>query len=474
VLFSRRRHLLSFELNDSPNPNLLPGLNSWVHYSVRIFEICRAVHNPDYSPGGTSRPKGENMPVSDSTAGSNAVKISGLVEHYTKTLQGRGYGPLATHAYKRAVEHFIAWSAPDSDCVEIGEAPIRRFIDEHLGDCSCACRPQRGRVTALSALRHLQAILRATGSIPPAPPSFPIFIISELRDYCDFANDVCGLSPATLISRRQWIGRFLTHIFPSGGLDFSRLGLKGIRDFFATQCQGYQPGSTQVVASSVRSYLRFRALRHADPVEALLAAIPRAARWRLASLPEYLNQEELARLMSAFEQVDPQRQRDHAIVRCLVDLGLRSFEVAALRLEDIDWKNATLTIRVGKSRRADVLPLPAVTGHAIANYLHKARPATESRAVFVRHRAPLDVPVDAGVIRSVVRQAAARSGLAGRLHGPHRLRHSAATRMLQGGATLKEIADVLRHRSLDTTAIYAKVDLTRLSAIAQPWPGGVA
>jgi len=414
------------------------------------------------------------MPVSDSTAGPNAVKIFGLVEHYTKTLQGRGYGPLATHAYKRAVEHFVAWSAPEADWVEIGEAPIRRFIDEHLGDCSCAGRPQRGKVTALSALRNLQTILRATGSISAAPPSFPAFIISELRDYCDFANDVCGLAPATLISRRQWIGRFLTHIFPSRGLDFLRLGPKDVRDFFATQCQGYQPGSTQVVASSVRSYLRFRALRHADPVEALLAAIPQAARWRLASLPEYLSQEELARLMSAFERADPQRQRDHAIVRCLVDLGLRSFEVAALRLEDIDWKNATLTIRVGKSRRADVLPLPAVTGHAIANYLHKSRPATESRAVFVRHRAPLDVPVDAGVIRSVVRQAAARSGLAGRLHGPHRLRHSAATRMLQGGATLKEIADVLRHRSLDTTAIYAKVDLTRLSAIAQPWPGGVA
>jgi hypothetical protein len=162
------------------------------------------------------------MPVSESTAGPNAVKTSGLVEHYTKTLQRRGYGPLATHAYKRAVEHFIAWSAPDSDCIEIEEAPIRRFVDKHLGDCSCAGRPQRGKVTALAALRHLQAILRATGSIPPAPPSFPIFIISELRDYCDFANDVCGLAPATLISRRQWIGRFLTYIFPSGGLDFSR------------------------------------------------------------------------------------------------------------------------------------------------------------------------------------------------------------------------------------------------------------
>ena len=414
------------------------------------------------------------MPFLYSTAVPDAVKIPGLVELYTRTLQRRGYRPPATHAYKRAVEHFIAWSAPDSDCVEIGEAPFRRFLEEHLSDCNCAGRPQRGKVTALSALRHLQAILRAAGKIPPVPPRFSTFVISELQDYCDFANDVCGLAPATLVSRRQWIGRFLTHIFPFGGLKFSRLGPKTVRDFFAAQCQGYQPGSAQVVASSVRSYLRFRALRHADPVEGLMAAIPQAARWRLASLPEYLSQEELARLMSAFERADPQRQRDHAIVRCLVDLGLRSFEVAALRLEDIDWKNATLTVRVGKSHRVDVLPLPAVTGHAIACYLHKARPATESRAVFVRHRAPLDAPVDAGVIRSVVRQAAARSGLAGRLHGPHRLRHSSATRMLQGGATLKEIADVLRHRSLDTTAIYAKVDLTRLSAIAQPWPGGAA
>jgi len=128
------------------------------------------------------------MPVSDSTATPNAVKIPGLVEHYTTTLQRRGYGPLATHAYKRAVEHFIAWSAPESDCVEVGEAPFRRFLDEHLSDCTCAGRPQRGRVTALSALRHLQAILRATGSIPPVPPSFPSFV-SELQAYGDFAND---------------------------------------------------------------------------------------------------------------------------------------------------------------------------------------------------------------------------------------------------------------------------------------------
>jgi integrase/recombinase XerD len=412
------------------------------------------------------------MSIADSTARPNAVEISGLAELYTTTLESRGYRPAAIHAYMRAVEHFIAWSAPNSDYVEIEEASIRRFLDEHLDGCDCPGRPQRGKVTALSALRHLLTILRAIGRIPLAPPSFPDFIISELRDYCDYAADVCGLAPATLTSRRQWIGRFLAYLFPAGGIEFSRLGSKQIRDFFAAQCQGYLPGSAQVVASSVRSYLRFRALRHTDPVAALMAAIPTAARWRLDSLPQYLGQEELAKLMLAFEQVEPQRQRDYAIVRCLVDLGLRSCEVAALRLDDVDWENGTLTVRVSKSHRADVLPLAAVTGQAIANYLHKARPTTESRAVFVRHRAPLDIPVDASVILSVVRQAAARSGLAGRLRGPHRLRHSAATHMLHGGATLKVIADVLRHRSLDTTAIYAKVDLTRLSAIAQPWPGG--
>lgn len=402
----------------------------------------------------------------------NLVQIRGLVNLYTSTLEHRGYRPTAIDAYKGAIEHFLAWSAPHADSIEIGEASIRRFVDEHLPGCDCPGRHQRGKVTTLSALRRLLAILRAAGLLPPAPSSFPDFIDSELQTYCDYAADVGGLAPATLISRRQWIGRFLAHFFTAGDLVFSRLGPKQIRDFFTTQCHGYKPGTAQVVASSVRSYLRFRAVRYADPVESVMAAVPTAARWRLASLPEYLSQPELVKLMSVFEQGGPQRQRDYAIVRCLVDLGLRSFEVAALRLDDIDWKTGTVTVRVSKSQRADLLPLPAVTGQAIADYLLEARPATESRAIFVRHRAPLDAPVDASVIRSVVRRAAARSDLSSRLHGPHRLRHSAATRMLQGGATLKEIADVLRHRSLDTTSIYAKVDWTRLSAIAQPWPGG--
>ncbi len=410
------------------------------------------------------------MHSSRSTATPNAVDVRSLIRLYVTTLEARGYRPSAIWGYRGALKHFLSWAVADR--LEISKAAVRRFLNGHLADCKCRGRVQRGIVTIRSALNHLLTILGETRLASEV--TFPAHVDTELRAYCDYASDICGLAPATLISRRQWIGRFLVHQFPKGNINVLRLSPKRIQDFFTSRCQGYRPGTAQVVASAVRSYLRFRSLRHADRVDSLLAAVPSAACWRLATLPQYLEADELASLMAGFDRKLPQRQRDYAIVRCLVDLGLRACEVAALGLDDIDWKNGILTVRTGKSQRSDVLPLPSATGRAIAEYLHKARPATESRAVFVRHRAPLHLPVNASVIRSVVRQAAVRSGLAHRLHSPHRLRHTAATRMLHRGASLKQIADILRHRSLDTTAIYAKVDVPRLATIAQPWPGGAA
>ena len=413
------------------------------------------------------------MRQSESALKPHAVEVRGLVRRYATTLEASGYRPSVVKAYCSAVEHFLSWASPDNACLEMSQAVVRRFLNEHLADCQCQGRVQRGTVTVRPALNRLLAMCSELGQLA-SEAKFPPHVEAELWEFCRYAADVCGLAPATLVSRRQWIGRFLTDQFPKHRVELGRLRPKHIRDFFTGQCRAYRPGTAQVVACAVRSYLRFRSVQYADAVESLLAAVPSAAHWRLASLPDFLDANELHALLNAFDRMRPQQQRDYAIVRCLVDLGLRSCEVAALRLDDIDWKTGALTIRTGKAQRADVLPLPSSTGQAIAEYLHQARPVTESRAVFVRHRAPLDAPVNASVIRSVVRQAAARSGLANRLPGPHRLRHSAATRMLQGGATLKEIADILRHRSLDTTAIYAKVDVPRLAAIAQPWPGGAA
>jgi integrase len=222
------------------------------------------------------------------------------------------------------------------------------------------------------------------------------------------------------------------------------------------------------MGGALRCYLRFRDLA-GDPVGGLIAAIPSAAHWRLATLPDVLSQTEVEQLLKSFDGPLPSAKRAYAMVRCLADLGLRASEAAHLQLDDIDWRAGTLRLAKGKSRRVDILPLPPETGRAIAEYLRTERPLTANRAVFVRHVAPYDEPIAAGVVRRAVREAYRRCGWT--RSRVHTLRHSVASRLLQQGTPLKEIADILRHRSLDTSAIYAKVDTNRLAAVALPWPG---
>jgi integrase len=160
------------------------------------------------------------------------------------------------------------------------------------------------------------------------------------------------------------------------------------------------------------------------------------------------------------------------MVRCALDLGLRSREIATLGLDDIDWQAGTIILRRTKSRREDTLPLPPTTGQAIVDYLLHERPPSASRAVFVRRIAPCDRPLGADCVRKTIRQAYARAGLP--YTRSHLLRHTMASGLLASGSSLKEVADVLRHRSLNTTLIYAKLDSRNLTAVALPWPGGAA
>jgi hypothetical protein len=153
-------------------------------------------------------------------------------------------------AYRSALEHFIAWAAPDNGRLEVTESAVRRFVNEHLADCKCAGRVQRGEVTARSALNHLLTILAGIGRWAPEV-KVSAHIDTELRRFCAYASDVCGLAPMTLVSRRQWIGRFLADQFPKGGIDFSRLRPKHIRDFFRTK-----PRTSTVFGLAVDSQLR--------------------------------------------------------------------------------------------------------------------------------------------------------------------------------------------------------------------------
>jgi integrase len=322
------------------------------------------------------------------------------------------------------------------------------------------------------ALAHLLHVLRVDGRISGPQALVPHPIQDELERFNAHLDAVCGLAPATRTSRRMWVGKFLVDRFGSTPVELDRIKPGDIVEFMVRPTNRYKPGTAQVLGCALRSYLRFRALNCGDRVEALVAAVPRIAQWRLATVPKHLTSDQIARFLGAFDRHNASGQRAYAMARCLLDMGLRAGEVAAMQLDDLNWREGTLIIGRGKSRRADVLPLPVPTGRAIIQYLRAARPPRANRAVFVRHRAPLDAPITAEFVRGAIRRAFARCGLVGQYTGTHVLRHTAAMRMRCAGASLKEIADVLRHRSLDTTTIYSKVDLARLTAVAAPWPGG--
>jgi integrase/recombinase XerD len=264
--------------------------------------------------------------------------------------------------------------------------------------------------------------------------------------------------------------KFLRSRFGTRPLEITRLTPRDLLAFIMRQAKHCEPGTAHVLGCALRSYLRFRAF-HGDRTEALIAAIPRVAQWPQSRLPQHLTADELARFLDAFDQRTISGQRGYAIARCLLDLGLRASEVARIELDDLNWYEGTLRIRTTKSRRVDLLPLPVPTGQAIVQYLRHARAQRAGRALFVRHRAPIDAPVSTEIVRNTVRLAFARCGLSARYSGTHVLRHTAATRWLAAGASLKDIADLLRHRCLDTSMIYAKVDLAKLAAMAAPWPG---
>ena len=294
----------------------------------------------------------------------------------------------------------------------------------------------------------------------------------ELGRYGEYMNHVRGLAPKTRGTALRIVGRLLACRFGKDVIDIAAIKPEHVRRFFAQQAKLYsKPASTGTVVASLRGYFRYRASL-GDVVHGLIGAVSYPANWQLASLPKTLTAEEVEQLVGSLGKPGRTMRRADAIVRCALDLGLRSGEVARISLDDIDWRAGTITLRHTKGRREDVLPLRASTGEAIAAYLKQERPKTRNRAVFVRHIAPREQPVGPDLVRKTIRQAYARAGLP--YTRSHLLRHTMANRLLAGGSSLKEVADVLRHRSLNTTLIYAKLDSRKLVEVALPWPGSAA
>ena len=230
--------------------------------------------------------------------------------------------------------------------------------------------------------------------------------------------------------------------------------------------------NVQRMCRSLRMYLRYLASTGACSA-ALVGAVPRIPRWRLATLPRYVLQDDVERVIASCDPTTPRGLRDRAILLLLARLALRGGDVAHLELGDIDWDRALVTV-AGKTDHAVALPLPQDVGDALLAYLERGRPRVDASTVFCRVIAPFKPLASSSAITIVVRDALARAGVKNAsLRGAYLLRHSAATHLLRSGATLAAVGAVLRHRSPWTTAIYAKVDTTMLAQVAQPWIGSV-
>jgi integrase len=278
------------------------------------------------------------------------------------------------------------------------------------------------------------------------------------------------VAPVTRDRRIEHIGTFLVWAFGTQAPVIPALTVAELDAFFGGLSARLRPASLRAICTSLRSYFRYRTLL-GEPTVTLVAGLPRIADWRRTVLPKVLSDVQLAAFLKAFDCADPVGLRDYAIARCLLDLGLRGSEVTYLTLDSLDWRSATLTITGTKSKRVQRLPLPAATGEAIAQYLRRGRPQTANRELFVRHRAPFDKPLGVPAIRSSMNRAFVRCGLRDQFCNTHVLRRTTATRLQRAGASIKEIADLMRHQSLDTASSYARVDLEGLRAVAMPWPG---
>ena len=394
------------------------------------------------------------------------------IDEFMLYLANRDYAANTFCNYLGVVSHFAQWMHSRRLRLQsIDEALVAKFIDQHLPRCHCSGPVQRDRRTLSAALGHLLAVLRAQGAIAPVMVrSKPVD--EELRRYDAYMDHVRGLAPKTRETALRILGRLLTARFGDEAIDIAALEPDQVRDFFAQQAKLYsKPASAGTVIASLRGYFRYR-VSLGDAVQGLIGVLSYPANWQLSSLPKTLTPEEVEQLVNSLGKPGRSLRRADAIVRCALDLGLRSGEIAHISLDDIDWRAGTITLRHTKGRRDDVLPLPATTGAAIVAYLEQERPKTRNRAVFVRHQTPRGEPVGPDLVRKAIRQAFAHAGLP--YTRSHLLRHSMANRLLAGGASLKEVADVLRHRSLNTTMIYAKLDSRNLAEVALAWPGSAA
>lgn len=387
-------------------------------------------------------------------------RLGPYVDGYRARLLELGYTPLSVTTYSLvALGQLGRWMASeDVDVDQLDSGAIKAFLATRR---TRDCRP-----VATASVVPLLDYLRREGVVPPEPARALTPLDELIDDYRQWLIVERALAPTTVHHCQMLARRFLAERTSSE----DEVGVKNLTGadvtaFLLGECARLKLASVGCYASRLRSLLRFLHVRGFTDLP-LTDCVPSVAKWRDAGIPKVLPRPDVERLLESCERSSLSGARDFAILVLLARLGLRTVEVSRLELDDLHWRAGEIDVD-GKGHRRDRMPLPSDVGEALVGYL-SLRDRRDVRRMFLTLHAPIR-PIEPPGVGTVVREACRRVGL--QPVGAHRLRHALASELLREGASLIDISQVLRHKDLATTAIYAKVDLAALRQVAQPWPG---
>lgn len=384
--------------------------------------------------------------------------LAPFADAYRNELKARGYTPLTAVNQQRLVGRLSRWLKASG--LNVSELSIERVEEFRTAELTSG---RHRSSLSRPGLRCLVEVLEGLGVLaaeePPKGSSNEQLLTAFERHLLVERSLATGTARGYVNHAR----RFLDGL--SSDQELADLQASQVTAAVLARSAAVSVSTTQNFVAGLRSFLRFCFLEGLVELDLSQAALPVTGR-RRSSLPQGITAADARALLGSCDRRSGIGRRDYAVVITLLRLGVRAGEVAGLRLDDIDWGAGELVVR-GKGGRQDRLPLPGDVGGALAAYLRAGRPTSDRREVFLRARAPF-TPIDPATVRSTLRRACRRAGLAE--IGTHRLRHNLACEMVAAGVGLTHIAQVLRHSSLQSTAIYARVDLEQLRTVAAPWP----
>ena len=387
------------------------------------------------------------------------------LDEFTDWLAQRGYRQETIHDRIQGVSQLCTWLQTNGIRLQSLSPGVMNDFRHYLSDRNRLHLPCGQLSIAWLGAQMFFEFLQAKRLVAPSetlPTDTRPKLIGAFEDWMLVHR---GVRPSTLANYRHHLIDLLTHL----GEVPEQFNAGQLRAFILTYAERSSLATAKTRIKATRAFLRFLIANGHCPI-GLEAAVPKLAEWRLSTLPRYLPPADVERVIAACDGSTAIGIRDKAIILLLARLGLRASEVADLQFDAIDWSRATFSV-TGKSRREAKLPLPQDVGDALLHYLETARPTVDDNHVFITAIAPW-VPITRSVVKSAAAQAMRRAGVEAPSFGAHILRHSAATALLRQGASLQVIGEVLRHRCVDTTAHYAKIDVDLLQQVARPWPGG--